>query len=134
MTARIALIAFGSFLAYLVYSANSGSFPEVLLFYKNIPYGDTVGHFCLMGTFAFLAVWATRARSICIAGIRMPIGAAVVLIIVFLEEFSQLLISRRSFSLTDLAADVLGISILGWIATLLFRIPYREAAAPRNHY
>ena len=134
MPARIALIAFGSFLAYLVYSANSGTFPEVLTFYKRIAYGDTLGHFCLMGTFAFLAVWATRARSTNIAGFRMPIGAAVVLIIVILEEFSQLLVSRRSFSLTDLAADVLGITILGWIATLLFRITDREAeqAAPRN--
>ena len=121
MPARIVLTAFGAFMVYLVVAANTGVFPEFLGFYRQIPYGDAVGHFCLMGTLSFLAVWATKARAMRLIGLRLPVGAVVVLIVVVLEEVSQLFVAKRTFSVIDLTADFLGIVILGGLATRLVR-------------
>jgi VanZ family protein len=119
MLPKLALAAFFVFLGFLVYSANNGQWPAALEFYMAIPFGDKVGHFFLAGTFAFLATWASKARAFSLGRFRIPIGAAVVFLIICLEEISQIFVPGRTFSLLDLFADVLGILAGSWLACRL---------------
>ena len=132
MIARIALVIFLMFLVFIVYSADRGRLPEAVSFYKQIPLGDALGHFCLMGLLAFLAVLGSKARFFRLAGKRIPLGSIVVLAIVCLEEFSQLFIPGRTFSLIDLAADFLGILAFSWLALRIHDLRTRCKSNPAS--
>ena len=123
MITKIALAAFLAFLGFLVYSADQGRWPEVLSFYKEMPCGDKVGHFLLMGTLAFLVTRVLEKKSFLVGRFRVPFGAAVVFLVVCLEEISQIFIPGRTFSFLDLSADLLGILVFGWLAS---RYPKRK--------
>lgn len=136
MIARFALFLFVLFLAFIVYSADRGALPAIISFYKYIPFGDTLGHFILMGSFAFLATWVLEAKSLCFLKLRVPIGSIIVFLIVLLEEISQLFLSKRTFSFLDLLADFIGIFAFGWLATRLHpskRSKKAERGAAANH-
>ncbi|MDG2126191.1 MAG: VanZ family protein [Verrucomicrobiales bacterium] len=120
MIPRIGLAVFLPFLATVIYLANRGKLPGMLSFVDRIPYGDTLGHFFLMGIFAFLATGVSGGRCFLLMGLRIPIGAGVVFVIVLLEEFSQLFVASRTFSWLDLAADFLGILLFGWWASRVY--------------
>ncbi len=126
MTAKVTLVSFVGVLAFLVYSANRGQLPEVLSFYQVIPMGDKVGHFFLMGVFAFLATLVSGSRRIAAGGLAVPVGAAIVFLVVALEELSQIFVPARTFSWLDLTADVAGIAAFGWLAV---RLTGRKGAA-----
>ena len=57
-----------------------------------------------------------RAAEIRLLRITLLKGSAIVMIIVTVEEISQLFFRSRSFDLGDLAADLLGIWTCGWLA------------------
>ena len=114
--ARLILAISVAFFAFLVFAAGRGEIPEVLSFYQRIPYGDTIGHFFLIGLLAFFATLATKGRTIAIGKLRLPIGATAVFVFIALEEFSQIFVPARSFSYLDLAADFLGTVVFGWLA------------------
>ena len=109
-------------------AADLGRLPGVLETYKQIPYGDTLGHFVLMGIFAFLATWVLKAMTFTVGPIKFPLGALIVLSIVVLEEASQIYIPTRNFSFLDLSADILGIVIFGYFAHRLYQASHANAA------
>lgn len=108
---RIAFGAYALFIAVLVFVADRRGTRYLASFIGGIRYGDKIGHFLLMGGVAFFAnlafsstmfrtKWITRA-------------SVIVAILVLLEEVSQIFVRGRTFDLTDLAADFLGILIFG---------------------
>lgn len=103
----------------IIFIADTKSTAYVLGFVGNIPFGDKLGHFFLMGTFSFLVNLVLQARTFGIGKIRYLLGSLIVFTIVASEEFSQLFISGRSFDLTDLLADTSGILCLGELARLV---------------
>lgn len=103
----------------IVFIADRKSTAYVLSFVGSIPYGDKLGHFFLMGIFSFLVNLVLQARTVGFGKIHYLLGSLIVFIIVALEEFSQLFIRGRSFDLTDLLADTLGILFLGELARLV---------------
>ena len=93
----------------------------LLRFVGNIPYGDKIGHFGLMGIFSLLVNLLLQARNFQIWKFRYLLGSLIVLIIVTLEEFSQMFVSGRTFDVSDLIFDYAGIIIFGEIARLICR-------------
>lgn len=90
-------------------------------FLRYVPYGDKVGHFCLMGMFSFLLNLVLKAKTISAWRFRYLLGSLIVLVLVTAEEFSQMFIGGRTFDWSDLLADVLGIVIFGELARLIRR-------------
>lgn len=88
---------------------------------RDLPYGDKIGHFLLMGMFSLAVNLVLQARSVSIWKIRYLLGSLIVFGVVMAEEFSQIFIRGRSFDLTDLAADSAGIIIFGEIARMICR-------------
>ena len=90
-------------------------------FIRNVPFGDKIGHFLLMGMFSFLLNLALKAKIVQLWFFRYLLGSLIVVGLVTLEEFSQIFVRRRTFDLTDLVADYAGIFIFGEIARSICR-------------
>jgi len=110
---RLFAALFSAFVVFVVVQADRGQFPSFLSWYRKIPYGDTFGHFFLIGLLAFLINLSLGNQALRIRGIPFLKGSFVVVIVVVLEELSQIFISSRSFSLSDLGADFVGIYFFG---------------------
>ncbi len=94
----------------------------VLSFVGSIPFGDKLGHFFLIGTFSFLLNLSLGCRKVR----RVLSGSLIVSVIVTIEEISQIFIRGRSFDLTDLIADFLGILLFGKLAKIVFKNYFAE--------
>jgi VanZ family protein len=79
----------------------------------NFPGGDKADHFFLMDLFAWLVNLGLLWRKMQTLPGRWYMGSLVVLLLVTIEEYSQSLFPTRSFDADDLAADLLGIFLLG---------------------
>ncbi len=112
---KILTVCYVCVLAGIIFLADVKSTRYVLSFVGNIPFGDKLGHFFLIGIFAFLLNLSLNCRKVW----RVLIGSLIVSAIVTLEEFSQIFIRGRSFDLTDLVADFLGILIFGKLAEII---------------
>ena len=109
------------FVARLIYLADMGRGHRFFFWAAHIPAGDKVAHAFLFGTLALLANVAMDAARFQWGKITVLKGSLLVLIPTVIEEFSQLHFRSRSFDLFDLLADVIGISIGGWLAVMLDR-------------
>jgi hypothetical protein len=107
-------------LAVIIFVADRKSTAYLLNFIGNIPYGDKIGHFVLMGTLSFWVNLLLNLRTIGFGKIRYLLGSVIVLGLVTIEEFSQLFIKGRTFDKTDLVADFIGILIFGELARLAY--------------
>jgi polysaccharide biosynthesis protein VpsQ len=114
---KILTVCYVCVLAGIIFVADIKSTRYVLSFVGSIPFGDKLGHFFLIGIFAFLLNLSLSCRKVW----RVLIGSLSVFAIVTLEEFSQIFIRGRSFDLTDLIADFLGILIFGKLAEIVFK-------------
>ncbi len=117
----LSAIAFALFIAFVIYSANTGN--RNYFFFKwvgIIPYGDKIGHLCLLGTMSFLANIALNFRKV-ILKFNFLLGSIIIAGIITIEEFSQLFFSQRTFDLIDLLFNYIGIFSFGKLAEILFR-------------
>ena len=105
-------------LAGIILLADFRGTQYLLDFVGNIPFGDKIGHFCLMGMLSFLVNSALNVRTIRFWTLNYLLGSLIVLAIVTLEEISQIFISGRSFDFGDLTFDFLGIFVFGELARL----------------
>jgi len=113
---RWAFLVFAIFVVGAILAADLGLAPLVFSLVRAVPGGDKIGHFVLVGGLAFLAEFALRGRRIGVLGLRLPLGSLLIAVAATLEEFSQLLLARRSFDVLDLVFDFAGIAILGTLA------------------
>lgn len=118
---KIITVIYILILVGIIYLADSRGTQYLLNFVGNIPYGDKIGHFGLMGTFALLVNLVLKARTVGIGKVRYLLGSLIVMTIVTLEEFSQRFVSGRTFDLSDLVFDFAGIIIFGEIARFICR-------------
>lgn len=127
---RLALALFASFLVLVILAANTGTGAPIFHLVHEIPYGDKIGHFFLMGMLSFLANLSLGGRMLEFRGRRMMLmGSAIVLVIVTLEELSQHFIPNRTLDGGDLIADYAGILLFGKLAMLMLRAGRRRTAA-----
>ncbi len=127
MKGKIALIVYLFILSLIVHAANQGTLSNYVFFYRELPFGDDLGHFFLMGLFSFLATMASHQHRVHVLKTPVPVGPMVVMILVVAEELSQIFIATRTFSLSDLIADFLGIVTFAWLA-IRFGVRHQEAS------
>ncbi|MCO6450677.1 MAG: VanZ family protein [Caldilineales bacterium] len=118
---KVLTVLFVLFLAFVVLAADKGYAGQLFGVLYGFPGGDKVGHFLLMGTLSFLVNFTLRARTIRLGKVDILLGTLIVLAIVTLEEFTQILMDNRSFSLIDLTFDYAGIILFGYAAARLAR-------------
>ena len=103
----------------LIFSANTNTFPTWLSWYREIPYGDKVGHFFLFGIFSLCLNHVLSFRQISIFSKKLFVGSVLTFAFITIEEFSQIFFNSRTFSLADLLANYFGILLLGECTTRL---------------
>ena len=115
---KILTVCYIIILVGIIFIADQKSTRYLLHFIGNVPYGDKLGHFFLMGFLSFLVNLVLQARTVGFGKVRYLLGSLIVFAVVTIEEFSQLFIRGRSFDLTDLLADLAGILVFGELARL----------------
>ena len=123
MTARMKIltIVYVIILAVIVFLAGQRTTQYLFIPLRNLPYGDKIGHFLLMGFFSFLLNLALGARTVNFGKLNYLLGSLIVLTVVTIEEFSQIFIRGRTFDWGDLVADFLGIFLFGELARFICR-------------
>ena len=94
--------------------------------------GDKVAHLLLAGVLTLSLNLAWPDWWVRFAGLRLRVGTLAVFVVGTLDELSNLLLARRSFSLLDLAFNYLGIALfaaLAWLLIELVRCGSRREAA-----
>jgi len=117
---RLAFAAHLAVVAAIVVAAYLGALPT---FYQRIPHADLFAHAVLFGLLGALLDGALARRPVSRRALPW-LGAAA------LEELAQLLSPRRTSSLSDYAADVLGVVVLTWLLRRLTGPRAAPAAAP----
>ena len=113
---RLAL-AFAALLVVIILAADLGLAQEFFATVNRVPGGDTTGHFVLLGLLSLLVNLGFSSTRLG----RLPLHKASLLLaaIITVEEFTQILLANRTFSLTDLSANYLGIWLLGELGVFL---------------
>ena len=121
MSARIKILTvlYVFILAGIVVLADLKGTRYLLSFVGFFPYGDKIGHFVLMGTFSLMLNLALSAKTFGLGKINFLVGTVIVLIVVTIEEFSQIFVRGRSFDVMDLAVDFAGIFLFGELARFI---------------
>lgn len=109
---KFSAILYVGFIIGIIVLADHGMLPRWMTGCAEFPYGDNVGHFLLFGILSMVCTVATRFKRVRFFS-PLFLGCAVTLLLVTLEEVSQLFIPARTFSLSDLFADSLGIGLIG---------------------
>lgn len=108
-------MVFFSFLATIIFLRNNDLAPDFFDLFAHIPHYDKLGHFILMGILAFLST-ITIAPILPYKQIKSTlIVLGGVLLLIALEEYSQIFIATRTFSYADFACDFLGVVAFGWL-------------------
>ena len=113
-------LGFSLFLIGIILLANSGA--QIIWRFARFPMADKAGHFILFGSLAFLLNMALHCRTKKLLGKEVLIGSLGVIIVVALEEISQIFLVHRTFDLTDFMYDCAGIYLGGYLAVILREI------------
>jgi len=113
--------AFIIVLFLIVVIANLGLGSTYFPFIYSIPGLDKIGHFLLMGVLSFLINLLFKAKRIQISSLDILLGSLVVILVVTLEELSQLFLIFRAFSWVDLVFDFGGVFLGGQLAAWLIK-------------
>jgi VanZ family protein len=103
-------------LALITITANAGLGPVYFPLIYTIPGLDKVGHFVLVGLLSYLINRLFKIEKIRFYSWKILKGSLFVFLGVSLEEISQLFFVHRAFSWLDLASDLGGILVGGWLA------------------
>lgn len=100
---RLPVIAVATLIVFVTLVANSSAGSSLLRFVQLLPGKDLAGHFGLYAVLGF-------TLSLCLKGTLKYDGTLIGLATtgIVAEEFSQMFIGHRTFSLTDLAASLTG--------------------------
>ena len=104
------------FLSAIIFLAAQGEYQHLFRFIRSIPLGDKLGHFLLMGLAALLVNLALSCRTFSLRRRSFLLGTWVVLLLVTVEEFTQLFLTNRNFDPADLVLDAAGILLFGRFA------------------
>lgn len=112
----IAFCLYFIILLTIILSAYLGVLPVKI---DAIPFYDTFGHFILLGSASFFAHKALGMRTIKILGfLAIPLGPLLITLFAIVDEMLQALSPRRTCSLSDMSANLIGIWLFCWLASL----------------
>ena len=115
------------FVLLVVILADIGKMPRFIKILYNFPNGDKVGHFLLMGFLNFALLWTALASRADMkpASVIWAVSLSLAFFVT-LEELSQQLFPRRTFSLLDLLFSYAGIAFFGYLASLKKKTPLKR--------
>jgi len=123
---KLLLAGYLAVLGLIIWCADHAETRFVFDWLRALPGGDKLGHFLILGGLAFTLNHALNGRSFRMLGHPVLLGSALALAFAATEECTQLWIPGRTFDLADLAADALGIWLLGRLARLTPCVPGPE--------
>lgn len=106
-------------LILIIVIANLGLGPTFFPFMYEISGADKVGHFLLIGILTFLVNIVLNRKMVKLLSRNVLLGSMIIMVIVTIEEFSQIFLQYRAFSLIDLLFDYLGIFVFGYLTRLV---------------
>lgn len=124
---RSPLFIFGaiylSVIGLIIIFADFGFLPTHIL--REIPNYDLIGHFVLYGIASMVCYFLTLDKGLRVWKLTIPVGPLWVIVFAVFEEFTQIFIPKRTFSLDDLAFSIYGIlgfyilaAFIHWIMNL----------------
>ena len=116
---------FSAFIATIIILKNHNLAPGFFGFFAKLPYHDKIGHFVLMGLLSLLAVLALTGKKRDQSPLRLASSLrilAILCILITLEEFSQIFVESRSFSMSDLGFSLAGAMLCGLLAHRLLHL------------
>ncbi|MEO8614420.1 MAG: VanZ family protein [Luteolibacter sp.] len=106
VVSALALLAFFVWIVVIADEGNGTPWWSVII--DHLPYGDKVGHFCLMSTMSFLCNLAFPSNK----PVRfITVTTLILLIALSLEELSQGFIKSRHLDFFDWLADLAGLAV-----------------------
>ncbi len=106
---HLLLFLYCTFILLVVLLADLGLMSWFREYAHQYPGLDKALHFSLVGFLSWILIFAFNVKRVNLLGLGLYAGTMLTLVLVTLEEFSQLLIATRRFELFDLLADYLGI-------------------------
>jgi VanZ family protein len=132
MTIRLFTIFYVGLILTLVFMVDQGKYINLINFVHQIPFGDKIGHFILVGLLAFSINLSLHCSTFQLLQQRILKGSFIVFIFITLEEGSQYFIASRHFDLGDLLANYIGILFFSWLA-LLIKNSLKLKSSPEAH-
>jgi len=123
--------------AFIVVIADGNWLPRFAQDLHDLPYGDKVIHFTLFGLLALAAnlALASQGRRSLVRAVAL--GTILVLAIATAEEYSNVFVPCRDWSLGDLTANYLGVACIGllplWRPQLFTRAAGQENDSAGPH-
>ncbi len=114
--ASLLVLGYGLFILWVIYMADTGQSIAFFQLVKALPYGDKLGHFFLFGLLTFGLNIALNFKVLKCKQGRIYHASIVVGIFVFAEELSQCFLPSRTFDVTDLCADIVGILVFSFLS------------------
>lgn len=114
-------VAFASFIAWVIYTANHGGTIIFTKWINFLPYPDKWGHLFLFGVLSFLLTAATGYKRLRVLNRSVYAGALVVWLLAFTEEISQGFLASRSLDAFDFLADTVGVLLFAILSKELER-------------
>ncbi|MBD3330775.1 trypsin [Candidatus Peregrinibacteria bacterium] len=125
-------LAFFSTAIFGILVANHGLINKFFPLIVRIPFYDKIGHLFLMGISAFLVNYWLGAKKVKISSQKFLLGSLIVFSIVTIEEFSQIFLQFRTFSLSDMFFDYTGIFFFGKLADICVKINRQKESITEN--
>ena len=116
---RLLAVSFALFLVFIILVADLGLLNDFFLFINRLPYADTLGHFILLGLLSLLVSLGFSNARLQGSGPALLKSSLLIAGLITLEEFSQLFLANRRFSLLDLWANYAGIWLFGELGALV---------------
>ncbi|MFU8892638.1 MAG: VanZ family protein [Luteolibacter sp.] len=124
---RFLAISYILFLIAIVILINQSENGHWWTFIHTTPYADKLGHLGLTATLGFLCNLAFTKKPLSLRPTRITL---ILLLIVSLEEISQVFIPTRNFDLLDMLANSIGLALGQLAATGFQKILHN---LPNNH-
>ena len=103
---NLAFSIYFSVIVFIIVIAYKGMIP---VFISNIPFYDKIGHFFLIGFFSYLDNIIMDRKKVKFGNLNLPLAPIIVLTVFIIEEFFQMLSPVRTFDVTDILSDILGV-------------------------
>jgi VanZ family protein len=116
-------ISYAAGILVFVLLADFGAMKSVLNALAVYPHLDKVAHFLMYGSLALVVNAALAMRPGWSLVRAIATGSIIVLIASTLDEYSNILVPQRGWSLADLAANCLGITCLGILPWFCSAVP-----------
>ncbi len=130
-TAITAAVSFLIFFIWIVVIADKADGIPWWSFIDRIPYGDKVGHLCLISTMSFLCNLAFPTSKPRWSPVSLTLTSLVLLTLLSLEELSQAFIPWRHLDFFDWLADLTGL-VLGQFVSSFVVQPFRASSGVRK--